>query len=94
MRTMPLSTFSAQRITLLEIVSWLLFFSFLITAQFFHFGILETLLLVIGFCIGLFSIYKVAVLSKDDYKKHQREITIWLVRFVVFKVVPLAVAFI
>mgnify|MGYP001608608834 CR=1 FL=1 len=85
---------SARKITLLEIVGWLLFFSFLLTAKLFSFGRLETVLLVIGFCIGLCSIYKVAMLSKDDYKKHQREITAWLMRFVIFKVVPLAVAFI
>ena len=90
MRTMPIS---ARKITPLEIISWLLFFSFLLTAQVFNFGTLETFLLVIGFCIGLFSIYKAAVLGKKDYKKHQREITVWLVRFVVFKVMPLAIAF-
>ncbi len=90
-RTMLLS---ARKITPLEIVGWLLFFSFLLTAELFRFGALETLLLVIGFCIGLFSIYKVAVLGNEDYKKHRREITVWLIRFVVFKVAPLAIAFI
>lgn len=85
---------SARKITLLEVVSWLLFFSFLLTAKLFRFGTLETLLLVIGFCIGLCSIYKVAVLSKESYQKNQSEIRVWLTRFVIFKVVPLTVAFI
>lgn len=90
-RTMLLS---ARKITPLEIVGWLLFFSFLLTAELFRFGALETLLLVIGFCIGLFSIYQVAVLGREDYKKHRREITAWLIRFVVFKVVPLMAVFV
>lgn len=85
---------SARKIMPLELGGWLLFFSFLLIAELFRFDALETLLLVIGLCVGLFSIYKAAVLSKDGYPKHQREITVWLVRFVVFKVVPLAIAII
>lgn len=88
-RTMLLST---RKITPFELIGWLLFFSFFLVAELLRFGAVETLLLIIGFCIGLFSIYKVAVLGREDYKKHRREITAWLIRFVVFKVAPLAIA--
>ncbi len=84
------SPLSRQRITPLEIVGWLLFFSFLLVAELMRFSRLETLLLVIGFSIGLMSTYKAATLGKEGYEKHRQEITAWLVRFVVFKVVPLA----
>lgn len=79
-------------ITPLEVVVWLLFFSLLALGYALGSSPIENILLVIGVCIGLFSLYKMSRLAAN-YQQNSQEIKAWTYRFCVFKVLPVGIAF-
>lgn len=79
---------STKKITTLEIIIWLLFFTILLATSVFGMNMLENVMLGLGLVIGVIAILKVIMLAKH-YQQHQKEIMAWVYRFCVFKVVPM-----
>jgi hypothetical protein len=55
--------------------------------------LLESFILLIGISIGIFSLYRITVVAKNDPENHD-ELNAWSWRFAIFKGVPLVIAII
>ena len=86
---------SKYRITNFEKAIMAIFFLLLLSTYFFKLDLFETILLVIGVTVGFYALIKSIQLSRDmsKYQKNKQEINAWMTRFVVFKIIPLALPF-
>lgn len=85
--------FLKDRITRLEKICMALLLSLFFLSMTSSMALLESFILLIGISIGIFSLYKVTVLAKNDPENHD-ELNAWSWRFAIFKGVPLLIALI
>lgn len=83
--------FEKEHITNLEMICMALILSFFFLSLIAGMHYLESFTLLIGITIGVYSLYKITVIAKEDPDNND-ELNAWSWRFAVFKGVPLIIA--